>query len=202
MDDFDDIIDRIKKHFKIDSDTFDVDFLFIPESEKGLDLNPKRNNMKGFKISYHFERGMEKPDIKIKGNIDKRQIRDYLKNIDVSKYPSLKKLFDFNSKQEIDVKNLSLDFNEHNIHLPVLEPNTEINDYSNYSEIVLDIPGMSRHDIKVDINDRGTELLFTAENKNRKYSKVITLPFKCTLENCEIEVKNGLAIIDIKRSNN
>ncbi|MFX1600126.1 MAG: hypothetical protein ACFFB6_05970, partial [Promethearchaeota archaeon] len=74
-DEFDDIIDEIKKYFKIDSDKFDVDFLFIPESESNINLKPKNEKIKGFKISYHFETGMEKPEIRIEGNIDDKRIR-------------------------------------------------------------------------------------------------------------------------------
>ncbi|MFW9828006.1 MAG: Hsp20/alpha crystallin family protein [Candidatus Thorarchaeota archaeon] len=199
MDEYDDFFDKIKKYFNIDSDFFDVDFLFIPESENSLNLTPENDNLKAFKISYHFERGMEKPDVRIKGNIDKRQIRDYLNNIDLSKDPSLKKIFDASNKEEIDVNNLSLDFSENMIDLPIVDPDTEINNYNEYAEIILDIPGINKEDVLIEFKRNGTELIFSAENINRKYNKILTLPFKCNLENCKIEVKNGLAIINIKR---
>lgn len=199
LDEYDDLFDKIKKYFKIDSDFFDVDFLFIPESENSLNLKPENDNFKGFKISYHFERGMEKPDVRIKGNIDKRQIRDYLNNIDISKDPSLKKIFDVSTKEEIDVNNLSLDFSEDTIDLPIVDPDTEINNYNEYAEIILDIPGINKEDVLLEFKKSGTELIFSAENRNRKYNKILTLPFKCNHENCKLEIKNGLVIINIKR---
>jgi len=111
-DDFDEFIDEIRKYFKIDTDLFDVDFLFIPESEKNLDLKPKDNRIKGFKISYHFETGMEKPEIRFEGNFDDKRIREYLKNVDFLKYPDLKKIFETKSIEEIDASELSLEFSE------------------------------------------------------------------------------------------
>jgi HSP20 family molecular chaperone IbpA len=202
MDDFDDIIDKIKKYFKLDSDIFDVDFLFIPESEKGINFKPNDKNVKGFKISYHFETGMKKPEIKIKGNVDEKQIRDYLKNVDISRYPTLKKLFDASSTKEIDVNTLSLDFPEQDNDLQPMEPHTEINDYKDYSEVVFDVPGMSEEDIIFNISESGKRLNFSAKNAFRTYSKSITLPFKSTNENCDLEVKNGLAIISIQKKTN
>ncbi len=199
MDEYDDLFDKIKKYFKIDSDIFDVDFLFIPESENSLDLKPENDHTKGFKISYHFERGMDKPDVRIKGNINKRQIRDYLNKIDLSKDPYIEKIFNASPTEEIDVNNLSLDFSEDTIDLPIVDPDTEVNNYNDAAEIILDIPGINKEDVLIELKKNGTELIFSAENRNRKYNKILTLPFKCNLENCKIEVKNGLAIIKIKK---
>ena len=199
-DDFDDIIDEIRRYFKLDSDIFDVDFLFIPESESDSDLKPKDKKIKGFKISYHFETGMEKPEIRIEGNIDDNKIREYLENVNLSKYPTLKKLFETKSIEEIDANKLSLDFSEKDNDLSILEPNTEINDYKDYTEIIFDIPGMREEDVMIDISEGGTKLIFNAENINRKYMKNVYLPFKTSAENYEMEVKNGLAIIIVKKS--
>ncbi|MFX1591246.1 MAG: Hsp20/alpha crystallin family protein [Promethearchaeota archaeon] len=198
-DEFDDIIDEIKKYFKLDSDKFDVDFLFIPESESNINLKPIDKKIKGFKISYHFETGMEKPEIKIEGNIDDKRIREYLKNIDLSNYPKLKNLFETKYKEEIDANMLSLDFSEQNMDQSILEPHTEVNDYTDFIEIVLDIPGMSEEDVMIDIIEGGTKLIFNAENRNRSYMKSVRLPFKSSAELFEMEVKNGLAIIKVRK---
>ncbi|MFX1309987.1 MAG: hypothetical protein ACFE9M_02070 [Promethearchaeota archaeon] len=198
-DEFDDIIDEIKKYFKLDSDKFDVDFLFIPESESNINLKPIDKKIKGFKISYHFETGMEKPEIKIEGNIDDKRIREYLKNIDLSNYPNLKNLFETKYKEEIDANMLSLDFSEQNMDQSILEPHTEVNDYTDFIEIVLDIPGMSEEDVMIDIIEGGTKLIFNAENRNRSYMKSVRLPFKSSAEHFEMEVKNGLAIIKVRK---
>jgi HSP20 family molecular chaperone IbpA len=198
-DEFDDIIDAIKKYFKIDSEMFNVDFLFIPESKNNLNLDSQNNMEKGFKISYHFEIGMKKPEFKFEGNVDDKKIRDLLKNLDLSKYPTLEKRFENSSQKEIDVKQLSLDLPEQEQVLTVLEPPTEINDYKEYYEIILDIPGINGEDIMINIIEKGTKLIFNAENSIRKYKKIVSLPFKTSTNNYEIEVKNGLAIITVKK---
>ena len=200
-DEFDDIIDRINKYFSLDSDIFAVDFLFIPESEKNLNLKPQNNKSKGFKISYHFETGMKNPEFKIEGNIDDKKIRDLIKNVDLSKYPTLEKRFETRSVEEIDADKLSLDFTRQEEDLTLLEPLTEINDYKEYSEIIFDIPGMNEEDVMINISERGTELIFNAENNIRMYKKTVYLPFKTSVDNFEMEVKNGLAIITVKKLN-
>ncbi|MFX0021866.1 MAG: hypothetical protein ACFE9S_06035 [Candidatus Hermodarchaeota archaeon] len=200
-DEFDDIIDAIRKYFKIDSDIFDVDFLFIPESKNNINLEPKDNKAKGFKISYHFETGMNKPEFKIEGNIDDKKIRELLKNIDLSKFPTLEKRFENKSIEEIDTDQLSLDYNEPEEDLTIIEPLTEINDYNGHSEIIFDIPGIKKEDVMITIREKGTKLIFNAENTIRRYKKIISLPFKTSNENFEMEVKNGLAIINVKKLN-
>jgi HSP20 family molecular chaperone IbpA len=185
-DEFDDIIDEIKKYFKLDSDNFKVDFLFIPESERNLGLRPENKKIKGFKISYHFETGMEKPEIQIEGDFDEHKIQEYLKDVDITKHPTLKKLLESSNIEEIDVSDLSLETNEYEEDLSNLEPHTEINDYKDFTEIILEIPGMSEEDVKIDFR--------------RRYSKNIYLPFTILTENYDLEVKNGLAIIVVKKS--
>lgn len=198
-DEFDDIIDAIKKYFKIDSDIFDVDFLFIPESKNNLNLNPQNDKTKGFKISYHFETGMKKPEFKIDGNIDDTRIREFLKNVDLSKYPNLEKRFEYIPTEGIDADQLSLDFMEQEEDLLIIEPLTEINDYKEHSEIIIDIPGIDKEDIKIRIGEKGRKLIFTAESRNRRYEKAISLPFKTSIDNYSIVIKNGLAIINLKK---
>jgi len=201
-DEFDDIIDEIKKYFKLDSDKFDVDFLFIPESENKSRLKPDDKKIKGIKISYHFETGMAKPEIRIEGNIDEKKIQEYLEGKDIAKYPSLKKLLESKTIEEIDVSELSLESNEYNGDLNKIEPHTEINDYNDYTEIVLETPGISEEEVIIDISKEGNKLNFKAENENRKYIKNVYLPFIASTKDYKVEVKNGLAIILIKKSKN
>jgi HSP20 family molecular chaperone IbpA len=176
-----------------------LDFLFIPESESNLKFNPKDKKIRAFKISYHFETGMEKPEIKFEGDIDDKKIQEYLKNVDLSKNPSLKKLFKAKSIEEIDANKLSLSFTDPKKNLSITEPQTEINDYKDKIEIVLDIPGIREDDVKIDIIEGGTKLIFNAANNNRRYMKDIFLPFEVSTNDYEIEVKNGLAIILVNR---
>ncbi len=199
-DDFEDFIERIKKYFKLDSDIFDVDFLFIPESELNLGKEPNDKKIKGFKISYHFESGMDKPEIKIEGDLENKNIHEYLKKIDLSKAPKLQDLYKSQSKTEIDARNLSLEtsqINKGEFESPIIEPYTEICDKEGSSEILIEIPGMARDNVNIKFDDEGGKLIFTAENRTRSYVKSISLPFKSSEMNCEVEVNNGIAIIRV-----
>ena len=198
-DEFDDFIDKIKKYFKLDTDRFDVDFLFIPESEVNSHLKPEGKKIEGFKISYHFETGMEKPEIRIEGNIDEKKIQEYLEGIDMSQHPHLKKLLRSNKFEEIDASELSLEANELDEDLPIIEPHTEINNTIDFTEIVLEIPGMNKEDVIINFSEGGNKLIFNAENETRKYVKNIYLPFAALTKDYDIEVRNGLAVILVKR---
>jgi len=200
-DEFDDFIDKIKKHFKLDSDMFEIDFLFLPESEIKRRRTPDNEKIKGFKISYHFESGMEKPEVKIEGNVDSKKIREYLKDTDLSKLPNVRELYNSKSNKEIDVNSLSLESYEEEKEtndLLILEPYTEVCNNDGSTEILIEIPGIAKEDVDFRFGDKGRELVFRAENENRKYMTTIHLPFQSSGENCELEVKNGVAIITVR----
>lgn len=202
-DDFDDFIDRIKRYFKLDSDMFDVDFLFVPESDRYLEKKPNDEKVKGFKISYHYEPGMDKPEIKIEGNLEDKNIREYLRNIDLSKVPKLKDLYNSPSKKEIDASKLSLETSlkkEADVGTYILEPYAEICDNEGFSEILIEIPGMDKSNVNIRFEDKGRKLIFIAENKKRKFMKSINLPFKSSETECETEVNNGIAIIKVSEA--
>jgi HSP20 family molecular chaperone IbpA len=202
-DDFDDFIDRIKKYFKLDSDMFDIDFLFVPESDKNLNKILKDENIKGFKISYHYDSGMDKPEIKVEGNIDDKRIHEYLKNVDLTKIPQLKDVYNTKSTtQEIDASVLSLDTsfkkvgkNQGNF----AEPYTEICDNDGFTEIMIEIPGMHRDDVSIKFEEKGKKMVFIARNEKRKFRKDIPLVFKSSEQECELEVNNGIALIRINK---
>jgi HSP20 family molecular chaperone IbpA len=200
-DDFDDIIDEIKKFFKLDSDIFDIDVLFIPDKNIDLGIKSYDKNPKGFKISYHFEAGMDKPEIKIEGNIDDKKIKDFLENVDMNKYPKLRKLIESHIKKEIDASKLTLETNclneEESVF--VLEPYIEINENNENFEILIEVPGIERGDVMIDFDIDGKILMFTAQNKKRKYCKEITLPSKLLNANYELDVNNGIAYIKLKK---
>ncbi|MFX1574934.1 MAG: Hsp20/alpha crystallin family protein [Promethearchaeota archaeon] len=198
-DDFDDFIDEIKKYFKIDSDIFDVDFLFLPESEIYRDKIFNDKNVKGFKISFHYETGMDKPEIKVEGNLDDKKLHNYLKNIDISKYPKLKELFNLVPKNEIDAGELSLEFNNRNKDIDFLEPYTEIIDTNDTLEIIFEIPGMDKDNVKISFNEEGNELIFNAENETHKYTKNISLSFNSSKKEVKLDVNNGIANIKLNK---
>jgi len=197
-DEFDDFIKKIKERFKLDSDMFEIDFLFLPESEIKRGRTSDNEKIKGFKISYHFESGMEKPEVKIEGNVDSKKVREYLKDTDLSKIPNVRELYESKSNKEVDVDSLSLEFyeeeNETN-NLLIVEPYTEVCNNEGSTEILIEIPGIDKEDVDFRFRDKGRELVFRAENENRKYKTTIYLPFQSSEEKCELEVNNGVAII-------
>ncbi len=201
--DFDDFIDRIMRYFKLDSDMFDVDFLFIPESDRDLEKKPNDEKVKSFKISYHYEPGMDKPEIKVEGNLDDKNIHEYLRNIDLSKVPKLKDLYNSPSKKEIDASKLSLETSlkkEADVGTYDLEPYAEICENEGFSEIMIEIPGMDESNINIRFENKGKKLIFTAETEKRRFMKSVNLPFKSSETEYEIEVNNGIAIIKVSEA--
>ena len=201
--DIDDWIDEFKKYFNIDSDVFDVDFIFIPEPDLNIEENPNLENPKDVKISYHFETGMKKPEIKIEGNIDNKKIWDYLNKMDLSKVPGLKEVYDHRSKTEIDAGNLSLDVynpKKEKLNASILEPYTENSGDDLSIEIVIEIPGMDKEDVAIILKDEGRIVMLTAENGYHRYMKTIPLPFKTSLENYKLEINNGIATIKVTKA--
>ncbi|MHA1931548.1 MAG: hypothetical protein ACW96X_03355 [Promethearchaeota archaeon] len=202
-DEFDDFIDKIKKHFKLDSDMFEIDFLFLPESEIKRGRPPNNKNIKGFKISYHFESGMEKPEIKIEGNVDSKKVWEYLKDADFSKFPHVHELYESQSTKEIDVNTLSLESYEEGKEddkFLILKPYTEVCNNEGFTEILVEIPGIDHEDVELSFKNQGKKLVFRAGNENRKYMTTVTLPFQSSIENCNLEVKNGVGIIHVSKA--
>jgi len=202
-DEFDDFIDKIKKHFKLDSDMFEIDFLFLPESEIKRERIPDNKNVKGFKISYHFESGMEKPEIKIEGNVDSKKVWEYLKDADLSNLPNVKELYESQSTKEINANTLYLESYEQvdeEGEMLSLEPYTEVYNNEGYTEILVEIPGIDQEDVEIKFKDYGKKLVFRAINENRNYMATVNLPFQSSEENYELEVKNGVAILKLRNA--
>ena len=198
FDDYDDIIGKLKKFFNFDSNLFDMDFFIFPEMSKKLD--PKKKRSKGYKISYHFETGMDEPEIKIEGDIDEKELNQYLKGYDFGKDPRFKVLKRPTRKELIDAKELSLEPTEQHEKSHITEPFIEVNDFTDFTQIIIELPGIEKGDIKLDLNDKGNKLIISAENQIRKYIREVYLPFKTSLKNYNIEVNNGIATLKIWRS--
>ncbi len=197
-DDFDipdDIIDEIKKFFKFGPDLFDTDIFFFPESDKDLNFNKK--NVKGFKISYHYETGMDDPEIKIEGDIDEKDIPNFLKNFNQN--PKFMNLISAVPKGEIDASELSIESGKQDLKARVMEPYTEISDFERFSEIILEVPGIEKKDIIISFDEGGRKLTFSAKSKNRNYLKRISLPFKSSIDDYALDVNNGIATLKVKR---
>ena len=199
IDDYDDIFDEIRKRFNFDSSLFDIEFFIFPESDFKKDL--KDIDQKGYKISYHFEKGMDKPDIKIEGDIDENKLREYLKQFNIDQDPRFDKIMKTNktSKKVYDANELSLEPCDRNDPTCVVEPYTEIHDSNDSTEIIIEIPGIDQGDILINFHDEGRKLIFSAQNEKRNYVKHIQLPFKSSMDNYSIKVNNGIAVLKVKR---
>ncbi|MBY9007437.1 MAG: hypothetical protein KGD63_11835 [Candidatus Lokiarchaeota archaeon] len=200
-DDFDDFLKNFKDYLNIDTEIFDVEFFLFSDRElnRKSKFNSKNNN--GFKISYHFENGMDEPDIQIHGNIDDINLK-YLKNIEFSK---IKDFYNVDNNQNIsydivDGDELSLNPDTKNSELVFQEPYIEIHDLDNFIEIILDVPGIQEDDILIsNYHDKKT-ILFSAESRERRYHKKIRLPSKISsVLNDSMEVNNGIVTFKCKK---
>ncbi len=198
---FDDIFDEIKKLFNLNSNLFDLEFFIFPESDFTKDLYKDKFSQKGIKISYHFEKGMDQPDMKIEGDIDEKKLQEYLKSYNIELDPRIRDFMEFKefSKREIDANELTLELCDHNDPSCDREPYTELSDHEDFTEIVLDVPGIDKEDIIISFTEGNKKLTFTAQNKNKNYLKHIYLPFNSTINNYTLEVNNGMATIRVKR---
>ena len=198
-DEYDDFIEKIKKMLNIDSDKFDIDLFFIPETNMNLPFNYDKENLKGFKISYHFNEGMDKPEIKFEGNIDKKKISEYLKNMDISQHPYFKNLEKKRDSNVIDAKELYLEPCSENDKPCVIEPFSEMNVYDDCVEIIIETPGIEKGHILISSMEDGEKVKISAENESRKFLKTFNLPFKVKVGDYIIDVNNGICTIKLKK---
>ncbi len=191
------IIDEIKKFFKINSDLFDIDFFVFPENVEDLDKTNK--NIKGFKVSYHFENGMDKPDVKVEGDIDSKKLKDYLGRLNVKAPAEIKRLTKSVPNKRIDAKDLALEPEIDEEELPIVEPYSETNECEDYMEVMLEVPGVNLGDVLIAFDESEKKLSFTAANNKRKFTKNIALPFKASIDDAVIDVNNGIVVLKVKR---
>ncbi|MBD3195314.1 MAG: hypothetical protein GF317_09680 [Candidatus Lokiarchaeota archaeon] len=203
-DDYDDFIDRIKKYFKLNSDSFDAEFYLFPESRLGerLGLNPK-DIKNGIRVSFHYEKGMDEPDIKIHGDFDEEKVKNYLKHLSKQNFrinPQVKNFMRTqkdtrNDEQKIlDAQDLSVEPNMTRKDLSFEEPFTEIHEHEDCIEIILEVPGIKENEIFIGLNDENKILTFEADNNKRRYHKKIKLPCSGSILNETLEVNNGIVI--------
>lgn len=209
-DDVEDFFEKIRKMFKLNSDMFDLDMFFLPETMREDLDNPEagkeENSPKGFKVSYHFDSKEDKPDIKIEGNLNKERIKEYFNKRGLTKNKELSDFLGLNKQVNdgpLDAEILSMDPNEHkSVRSDIIEPFTEVNDCETFSEIVLDVPGITRNDVILSMSEDGQSLVFSAKGDIKDYSKNIMLPFKSTMDDYKLEVNNGIAILRLLKCNN
>ncbi|MCJ7650074.1 MAG: hypothetical protein MUP85_15790 [Candidatus Lokiarchaeota archaeon] len=195
-----DILEKFKKYFKINPDLSDVDFLFIPEPIKNFEMDSQDPNIKGFKVSYHFEPGMDKPEIRIEGDIDQKKMLEYLKGIKMQQNPRFKLMRkDQNQGKEIDASMFSLaPCNEEEEYCSP-EPYSEILYLEDGVEIILEVPGVEKGHLILSLSNDGRKLKINAKNQIRNIEKEIKLPFRSSLDGHTMNINNGIASIIIKK---
>jgi HSP20 family molecular chaperone IbpA len=198
-DDYNEFLDRIKKFLNIDSDIFDVDFLFLPEPNFDPNRNPNDENVKGFKVTYHFEAGMDKPEIRIEGNFDEHKLQDYFKKLNGSNFPQLKRLGQSRKKQAIDVGTLSLQPNIRHEKSNAKDLYYEINLHEDFTDIIIEAPGIEKGHILLSLNEEGRILKVSLEINFVNVEKEIELPFESTMDDYLLEVNNGIVSIIMRK---
>ncbi len=197
-DDIDDFVKKVRKYFNIDADVFDMDVFVLPEPFKEpLDDNDFK---RAFKVSYHYEKGMKKPKISIDGDIDEKQLHDYLK-----KHKYIDKIKDHvplspEINNRINGDDLILEDYLFDLPPEVQEPYMEVNEFDDFTEIILEISGIKKEDISLYYNDEGNLITFCAQNETKNILKDIPLSFRCSKDNTSIEINNGIIVLKVWRS--
>jgi len=203
-DDYNEFLERIKKYLNIDSDNFDVDFLFMPEQNFNPNMNLKDKNVKAFKVTYHFEPGMDKPEVRIEGNFDEKKLQDYFKRFNISNLPQFKQVGQSGQsgkKQAIDVGTLSLEPNLKHKKPIVKEPYHEVNIHDDFADILIEAPGIEKGHIILSLSEDGRNLKVSIEINFIDIEKEIRLPFESTMDNHKLEVNNGIVSIIMRKKN-
>ena len=198
-DDYDEFLDRIKKYLNIDSDIFDVDFLFMPEQNFDPKMNLEDEDVKAFKVTYHFEPGMNKPEIRIEGNFDEKKLQDYFKRLNISNSPQFKGLRQSGKKQSIDVGTLSLQPNIKHEKSMAMEPYYEVNLHEDFADIIIEAPGVEKGHIILSLSEDGRKIKVLIEINFVSIEKEIRLPFESTMDDHLLEVNNGIVSIIMKK---
>ena len=200
-DDYYDFLEQIKKYLKIDKGDFDVDFLFLPESNFDPNLNLQNKKVEGFKVTYHFESGMEKPEIKIESDFDEKKLKEYIKKLNLSSSPQFKMLRKSGKKPVMDVGTLSLKPDFEQEEFLEKEPYYELIMYDDYTEIVMELPGIEKGHIVLSLSEDGRKLKILTESNFQNFEKELQLPFESTMKDHVVEVNNGIVSIIIRKIN-
>jgi len=192
MDDiFEKFNNRIKRFFE-DWIDFSSEFNDIFEDfDENFEIKiPKGKTSKNYSISYRYQTGMEKPEIIVKGDATEEDIQKFLKGIKTKfgKYAL--------APNDINMKMLG----------PVSEektedsaeyryPDGEIQSGQNIAIITLEMPGISKEDVKVEIDQKDT--IITAVKGELKYRRKFSLKF--IPKEYDILANNGIIEITFKK---
>jgi HSP20 family molecular chaperone IbpA len=215
--DYDDFIRKIMDDLDVDADAFDAEFIIFPNKElnKKFGLDP---NQKGFKVNFHYEEGMDKPEIRIskRDDLDKEKLKDLLKKMKFARraHPSFKKMMESRMNQEeskpkkvIDANKISLkppndpEMEQTQKNVTTKEPDLEIQDLGDQVRVILEVPGVRENDLYLSLNEEKNVLTFNADNNKKSYYKQIHLPTKCSIVSESIAINNGILTITLTKKN-
>lgn len=198
-DDYNDFLERIKEYLNLDQEAFNVDFLFLPEPNFDPKMNRNDDKFKGFKVTYHFESGMDKPEIKVEGNFDEKKLQEYFKTFNLSKHPQIRRLNPSRDRQVIDASKLSLQPNYEKINSLTKDTYFEINFHEDSAEIIIEAPGIEKGHILLSLSEDGRTLRVSIEINFINIEREIILPFESTMDDHILEVNNGIITIIMLR---
>ncbi len=207
--DYEDFIKKIMDDMNIDADVFDAEFIIFTSKDlnKKFGLDPED---KGFKVRFHYEEGMDKPEIKVskRDDLDQDKLKDLLKKMRFvhKSHPKIKKVLHSHTKDEvpkvIDAKDLSLtapNEPQNTQNVITREPDVEVQDFGEKVEVILEVPGVCESDLFLSLSEEKDVLTFNADNNEKSYYKKIQLPTKCSILNDSICVNNGILSITLSK---
>jgi HSP20 family molecular chaperone IbpA len=198
----------------MDADVFDAEFIIFPNKElnKKFGLDP---NEQGFKVNFHYEEGMDKPEIRIskRDDVDKDKLKDLLKKMKFVRrsHPNFEKILKSRMEQKKQEAKKIIDANEVSLepqnepkskqNITTKEPDLDIQELEDKVRVILEVPGIRENDLFLSLNEEKNILTFNAENDKRSYYKQIHLPTKCKIVNESIAVNNGILSITLTKRN-
>ncbi len=176
----DDIFDYMNKRFKKmfkEWSLFDEDFddMFKDFDETFEIRAPKTRfknkdgKSKSYSISYKYQTGMKEPEIRVEGDATEKDLDRFLSGIQ-KRFGS--HMIGLSDKKPVTLGLGSGEEDSDGYKTPFMD----IVDEDKYVELVLEMPGISKDDLKIETE--GKIVHITAEHDNVKYKRDVTLNFK------------------------
>lgn len=196
--------------FNFDRD-FDKEFEEMEKSfEKANEKYKNDPNVKHYSISYRYGTGMDKPEWKISGNLSEEEMNKLVENIQKGNF-NFGLNFTFPRMRNEDV----LDFKEiaeqpksnmetiKKLEKPKekkekVEPYADFIENDNDYTIVLEMPGVSQNDVKIEVDEKNNKQLnVRAETHRCIYKKSFKFKTPIKIDNIKISANNGIIQIII-----
>lgn len=79
------------------------------------------------------------------------------------------------------------------------EPLTDVYDEGNVVKVIMDMPGVDKEDIKINVLRDGRTLIVEARGSDRSYRKELTLPTEVDAGKAKATYKNGVLTIELPK---